>query len=32
VVKKSTIDINNQKIDFKDFYTKYKKNFENIIH
>ena len=32
VVKKSTIDINNQKIDFKDVYTKYKKNFENIIH
>ena len=32
VVKKSTIDINNQKIDFKDIYTKYKKNFENIIH
>jgi len=32
VVKKSTIDINNQKIDFKYVYTKYKKNFENIIH
>ncbi len=32
VVKKSTIDINNQKIDFKDVYSKYKKNFENIIH
>ena len=32
VVKKSIIDINNQKIDFKDVYTKYKKNFENIIH
>jgi len=32
VVKKSTIDINDQKIDFKDVYRKYKKNFENIIH
>jgi len=32
VVKKSTIDINEHKINFNDLYRKYKKNFESIIH
>ena len=32
VVKKSTIDINEHKINFNDLYRKYKKNFEGIIH